>query len=51
MLRANYRNQLMWLVDLMPKLFPEVTFQQKSIVNGGVLPCRHWRGVDTRILY
>ena len=25
MLRANYRNQLMWLVDLMPKLFPDMS--------------------------
>ena len=28
MLRENYRNQLMWLVDLMPKLFPEVRFKK-----------------------
>jgi AcrR family transcriptional regulator len=28
MLRENYRNQLMWLVDLMPKLFPEVVFKK-----------------------
>ena len=28
MLRGNYRNQLMWLVDLMPRLFPEVTFDK-----------------------
>lgn len=26
MLRDNYRQQLMWLVDLMPKMFPEVEF-------------------------
>lgn len=28
MLRDNYRRQLMWLVDLMPKLFPEVRFSR-----------------------
>ena len=28
MLRESYRSQLMWLVDLMPKLFPEVTFKR-----------------------
>jgi AcrR family transcriptional regulator len=28
LLRENYRNQLMWLVDLMPKLFPEVRFKK-----------------------
>jgi len=28
MLRENYRNQLMWLVDLMPKLFPQVRFRK-----------------------
>jgi AcrR family transcriptional regulator len=28
MLRENYRGQLMWLVDLMPKLFPEVRFRK-----------------------
>jgi AcrR family transcriptional regulator len=28
MLRENYRNQLMWLVELMPKLFPEVRFKK-----------------------
>jgi AcrR family transcriptional regulator len=28
MLRENYRNQLMWLVDLMPKLFPQVRFKK-----------------------
>jgi AcrR family transcriptional regulator len=28
MLRENYRNQLMWLVDLMPKLFPDVRFRK-----------------------
>jgi AcrR family transcriptional regulator len=27
-LRENYRNQLMWLVELMPKLFPEVRFRK-----------------------
>lgn len=27
-LRENYRNQLMWLVDLMPKLFPDVRFRK-----------------------
>jgi AcrR family transcriptional regulator len=27
-LRENYRNQLMWLVDLMPKLFPKVRFKK-----------------------
>jgi AcrR family transcriptional regulator len=27
MLRENYRNQLMWLVDVMPKLFPDVRFR------------------------
>jgi AcrR family transcriptional regulator len=30
MLRENYRNQLMWLVDLMPKLFPEVRFRKNQ---------------------
>lgn len=30
MLRGNYRNQLMWLVDLMPKLFPEVRFKKNQ---------------------
>ena len=28
MLRENYRNQLMWLVDLMPKLFQDVSFRK-----------------------
>ncbi|CAA0125198.1 HTH-type transcriptional regulator BetI [Halioglobus japonicus] len=28
MLRENYRNQLMWLVELMPKLFPDVRFKK-----------------------
>jgi AcrR family transcriptional regulator len=28
MLRETYRNQLMWLVDLMPKLFPQVRFKK-----------------------
>ena len=28
MLRENYRSQLMWLVDLMPKLFPEAKFRK-----------------------
>lgn len=28
MLRENYRGQLMWLVELMPKLFPEVRFRK-----------------------
>jgi len=28
MLRDNYRRQLMWLVDLMPKLFPKVRFRK-----------------------
>ena len=28
MLRENYRQQLMWLVDLMPKLFPDVRFRK-----------------------
>ena len=28
MLRDNYRQQLMWLVDLMPKLFPDVRFRK-----------------------
>lgn len=28
MLRENYRHQLMWLVDLMPKLFPNVRFRK-----------------------
>jgi len=28
LLRENYRNQLMWLVDLMPKLFPRVRFRK-----------------------
>ncbi|MCB1704916.1 MAG: TetR/AcrR family transcriptional regulator [Halioglobus sp.] len=28
MLRENYRNQLMWLVEIMPKLFPEVRFRK-----------------------
>ncbi len=27
-LRENYRHQLMWLVDLMPKLFPQVRFRK-----------------------
>lgn len=27
-LRENYRNQLMWLVDRMPKLFPDVRFRK-----------------------
>jgi AcrR family transcriptional regulator len=27
-LRENYRNQLMWLVDLMPRLFPQVRFRK-----------------------
>lgn len=30
LLRANYRNQLMWLVELMPKLFPNVTFSKNQ---------------------
>ena len=28
LLRENYRNQLMWLVDLMPKLFPQMRFRK-----------------------
>lgn len=28
LLRENYRNQLMWLVDLMPRLFPDVRFRK-----------------------
>ncbi len=28
MLRENYRNQLMWLVELMPKLFPQARFRK-----------------------
>ena len=28
MLRENYRQQLMWLVDLMPKMFPQVEFRE-----------------------
>ncbi len=28
MLRESYRSQLMWLVDLMPKMFPEVKFKK-----------------------
>jgi AcrR family transcriptional regulator len=28
LLRENYRNQLMWLVDLMPRLFPTVKFRK-----------------------
>jgi len=28
MLRENYRNQLMWLVELMPRLFPEARFKK-----------------------
>ena len=28
MLRENYREQLMWLVELMPRMFPEVAFQE-----------------------
>ncbi len=28
MLRENYRSQLMWLVDVMPKLFPDVRFKK-----------------------
>jgi AcrR family transcriptional regulator len=28
MLRESYRNQLMWLVDLMPRLFPDVRFRK-----------------------
>lgn len=28
MLRENYRQQLMWLVNLMPKMFPEVEFRK-----------------------
>ncbi|MCB1688078.1 MAG: TetR/AcrR family transcriptional regulator [Halioglobus sp.] len=28
MLRENYRNQLMWLVELMPKLFPKARFRK-----------------------
>ncbi|NND67395.1 MAG: TetR/AcrR family transcriptional regulator, partial [Halioglobus sp.] len=28
MLRENYRDQLMWLVDVMPKLFPDVRFKK-----------------------
>lgn len=28
MLRENYRNQLMWMVDVMPKLFPDVRFKK-----------------------
>jgi len=30
MLRETYRNQLMWLVDLMPKLFPDVRFRKNQ---------------------
>ena len=30
MLRENYRGQLMWLVDLMPKLFPDVRFRKNQ---------------------
>ncbi len=29
-LRENYRSQLMWLVDLMPKLFPDVQFKKNQ---------------------
>jgi len=28
MLRESYRDQLMWLVELMPKLFPEAHFKK-----------------------
>jgi len=28
LLRENYRNQLMWLVELMPRLFPDVRFRK-----------------------
>jgi hypothetical protein len=28
LLREGYRNQLMWLVELMPKLFPDVRFRK-----------------------
>ena len=28
MLRESYRSQLMWLVDLMPRMFPEVKFKK-----------------------
>jgi len=28
LLRENYRNQLMWLVELMPRLFPDVRFSE-----------------------
>jgi AcrR family transcriptional regulator len=28
MLRENYRNQLMWLVDLMPRMFPDTRFKK-----------------------
>ncbi len=30
LLRENYRNQLMWLVDLMPRLFPDVKFRKQQ---------------------
>lgn len=30
MLRDNYRSQLMWLVDLMPRLFPAVEFKPQQ---------------------
>ena len=30
LLRENYRNQLMWLVELMPKLFPQVRFRKNQ---------------------
>jgi AcrR family transcriptional regulator len=30
MLRETYRNQLMWLVNLMPKLFPDVRFSDNQ---------------------
>ncbi len=28
MLRENYRDQLMWLVELMPRMFPDVEFAE-----------------------
>ena len=27
-MRDNYRDQLMWLVDLMPRLFPDIRFRR-----------------------
>ena len=32
MLRENYRGQLMWLVDLMPKLFPDARFKKHQVL-------------------